>query len=173
MVTIKTERLILRPYRPEDVDDLYRNVQDTRIHRMTLSLPFPYTREHAKNWVAENNAAAHRRKKKERLVFAIEFAGEVVGNIGLHKLKAHKAELGYWLAPQVWGRGLMTEAVSALTRYALYTLGLRRVYATAFVKNRASQRVLEKAGFHREGVMRKAHQKNGRSVDATLYAKVR
>ena len=173
MVTIKTERLVLRPYRPADVDDLYRNVQDKRIHAMTAALPHPYTKKNAVEWIAMNNATAHRKKKKDRLAFAVEYKKEVVGSIGLHKLEAHKAEIGYWLAPHAWGKGLMTEAVSAVTKYALGTLKLRRIYATAFVNNKASQRVLEKAGYRHEGLMKNSHLKNGRCVDATLYAKVK
>ncbi len=172
MVVIKTPRLILRPYRLSDVEDLYRNIQDPRIHRMTLSIPNPYTRADARQWARQNSAAAHRRKKKVRLIFAIEHQGEVIGDIGLHRIDAHSAELGYWLARHVRGQGLMPEAVAALTTYAFRALGLNRVYANVFIHNAASQRTLEKAAFQREGTLRKAAWKNG-PIDVALYAKVR
>jgi RimJ/RimL family protein N-acetyltransferase len=80
------------------------------------------------------------------------------------------AEIGYWLARPLWGRGIGTAAVRALTRHALGDLQLMRVHAGVFVWNPASVRVLEKAGYVLEGRMRNWALKDGEHVDAWLYA---
>lgn len=80
------------------------------------------------------------------------------------------AELGYWLGRRFWGRGVMSEAVPAVTRWALASLGLHRVFAVPFAHNAASVRVLEKAGFTREGLMRRSAVKDGLIQDQWLYA---
>ena len=88
--------------------------------------------------------------KKGGLGFAIEVDGEAGGGIALHPQRnesRRSAEIGYWLGESFWGRGIMTEAVQALTEYGLQQLGLARIYAGIFESNPASCRVLEKAGY--------------------------
>jgi len=80
------------------------------------------------------------------------------------------AEMGYWLGEAFWGRGIMTDAVRALTRYAIAAHGLTRVYAVPFEWNPASTRVLEKAGFVCEARMRRSVIKEGQILDSFLYA---
>jgi RimJ/RimL family protein N-acetyltransferase len=109
---------------------------------------------------------------------ATEFAirredGFLVGAIGVmrHTGKgAHRGELGYWLAKAYRGRGVMTRAVQAVVAYGFATLGLQRLEATAFTHNPASQRVLERAGFTREGVLAGWHSKDGVLIDACMFA---
>ena len=83
------------------------------------------------------------------------------------------AELGYWLAEPYWGRGLMTEAVRAVTRYAFDELGLFRIEAGVFGWNVSSVRVLEKVGYSFEGRLRKQVFKDGQRVDVLLYSRLR
>ena len=83
------------------------------------------------------------------------------------------AEMGYWLGEQYWGRGLMTRAVQAASEWALDEYKLTRIFAMVFSHNVGSVRVLEKAGFEREGTMRRSAIKNGVVLDQVLYAKVR
>jgi ribosomal-protein-alanine N-acetyltransferase len=80
------------------------------------------------------------------------------------------AEIGYWLAEPFWGRGISTEAVVAVTRYAIDTHGFTRIFATPFASNRASCRVLEKAGYALEGQLRRSAIKDGRIIDQMQYA---
>ena len=105
-------------------------------------------------------------------MFAIAVDGSVVGAIGLHHIETnHKCELGYWLGRAYWGRGIVTAAVQLVTAHAFEKLHLQRVYAKVFPYNPTSMRVLEKAGFTLEGIMKKSHKKDGKLLDEHLYAK--
>ena len=141
---------------------VWRNLRD--------GFPHPYTRTDAERWIAATVAfPAH-------TVFAIEVDGDLVGSIGLFPgADVHRfvAEIGYWVARARWGRGLATEAVTAITEHGLERLGYARIHAGVFAWNPASARVLEKAGFVREGLLRNWAYKDGTLVDAWLYARVR
>ncbi len=109
-------------------------------------------------------------------VFAIANATETIGSIGMlpqSDVARLSAEVGYWLGQSFWGRGIATESLKFLTEYAFAELGLVRLYATVLEWNPASARVLEKAGYEYEGLMRKSAIKDGQIVDQWLYAKVR
>ena len=82
-------------------------------------------------------------------------------------------EIGYWLARALWNRGIVTEAVQAITEYAFGPLDLVRVQTGVFAWNEASMRVLEKCGYEREGVLRQGAFKDGQLVDCVLFAKLR
>jgi RimJ/RimL family protein N-acetyltransferase len=99
--------------------------------------------------------------------------GEAVGGIGLtlkNDVERCSAEIGYWLGEAVWGRGIATAAVQALTDYGFKAFGLTRIFAVPFANNPASMRVLEKVGYVREGVMRRSAIKGGVVLDQVLYA---
>lgn len=83
--------------------------------------------------------------------------------------RAHRAEIGYWLARPFWGQGIMTDAVRAFVRYAFSELELLRLTAHVFENNVASSRVLEKNGFLLEGKLREHFFKDGNFLDARLY----
>ncbi len=98
-----------------------------------------------------------------------------VGAIGfklLPDVERVSAEIGYWLGEAFWGKGIVTEALAAMTPWALKTYGLSRVFAVPFEWNTASMRVLEKAGYAFEGRMRRSAIKDGKIVDQLLYAHV-
>ncbi len=167
MVTLKGEGFLLRPLRETDAESLRRSINNRRIARWTLRIPYPYTLRDAHEWTR------NRARKRSDLQLAIDIGGEVVGGIGIEHVEGHKGELGYWLAEQEWGKGIMTRAVRLVVRHAFGTLGLRRVYAYVFPRNRASACVLEKNGFVLEGRLRKNVRKEGKLTDELLYAKVR
>ena len=99
-----------------------------------------------------------------------------IGAIGLETREAdyrHSAEIGYWLGKPFWGRGIMTTAAKVVTAYGFQTLGLMRIDAPVRASNDASVRVLEKAGYQREGLLRKAMLKEGAPVDHLLFAILR
>ena len=85
----------------------------------------------------------------------------------------HSAEIGYWLGKPFWGHGIMTCAAKAVTAYGFQTLGLMRIDAYARADNDTSARVLEKAGYQREGLLRKVALKEGEPVDYLLFAILR
>jgi RimJ/RimL family protein N-acetyltransferase len=105
--------------------------------------------------------------------FAITLNDQAVGGTGLRPgtdCERISAEVGYWVGQDVWGRGLATAALKSITGYAFRVLNLHRVFAMVFDGNVASARVLEKAGYLKEGVLRRAAQKEDRILDCLLYA---
>jgi RimJ/RimL family protein N-acetyltransferase len=78
--------------------------------------------------------------------------------------------VGYWLGEEFWGQGICTSALKTATPYALRAYHLNRIFALPFIENLASIRVLEKAGYSRECIMRRSAFKDGRFVDQALYA---
>lgn len=133
-------------------------------------VPHPYT-------VADGRAFIRSQLERERPdAFAIEAGGELAGAIGLHRasdVHRYTAELGYWLGEPYWGRGLATRCVRALTDAALAESDLLRIEAHVFSWNPASARVLEKAGFHFEGVRRASVVKDGHILDQHMWVRLR
>lgn len=163
----------LRPFRRGDEAALVRHINNTKIYRNTLRIPYPYRMRDAREWVRKCRVADRAREKTD-VNFAIEIDGEVAGGIGFSSIvSCHKAELGYWLGEAYWGRGVMTEAAKLVTQFGFERLHLKRIYAGVFLWNHASMRVLEKAGYVREGVLRKQARKGMRFIDEALYAAVR
>jgi ribosomal-protein-alanine N-acetyltransferase len=130
--------------------------------------PHPYTRADAQCWLEHVTAAT------PETSFAIDVNGEAVGGIALvlgDDVERCSAEIGYWLGERYWGRGIATAALKALTDYAFKNLDLTRVFAVPFAHNDASIRVLEKAGYIREGCLRRSAIKDGAVLDQFMYAK--
>ncbi len=161
----------LRPWHPDDVGALVRHADNRNIWRNVRDrFPHPYTAEAAAMWVhiANENPAEP--------AFAIAVNGEAVGGIGLilgEDIDRRSAEIGYWLSEEFWGRGIATAAVRALSEYAFAQFDLARIWACVFEWNPGSMRVLEKAGFTREGILRRAATKDGQTIDVVLYAMIR
>jgi RimJ/RimL family protein N-acetyltransferase len=109
--------------------------------------------------------------------FAIEVDGALAGGIGYTRrpdVERVGAEVGYWVGRAFWGRGIATAALRLLTAHAFAAEPeLRRLFAVPFVTNIASARVLEKAGYSREGTLRQSAIKDGRVLDQWMYALVR
>lgn len=171
--TIKTEHFILRPFKMSDAELVVENVNDKKIYRHTLVIPYPYTLKDAKQWFRKviNN---QRKKIPESVVFAIEIDRQAVGSISINKIKReHKAEIGYWLGEKYQGKGIMTQAIKEITKYGFGELKLRRIYAQVFLFNKGSMRVLEKSGYEFEGVLKKEVKKDGKFLDCCIFAKIR
>jgi RimJ/RimL family protein N-acetyltransferase len=141
----------LRPPEPDDVDAIFVAVQDPEIPRFT-TIPWPYERIHALNHVKEA-ARTWREGVAATFVMVDSSTDELIGSIGLVELdrEAGVAEVGYWVARGFRGRGIATRAVRLVASWALHDLGVERLELQADVRNDASQRVAEKAGFNREG----------------------
>lgn len=131
------------------------------------AFPHPYRSADAQRFI---RAA---REREPETTFAIEVEGEAIGSIGfqLHgDVERVSAEIGYWIGEPFWGRGITTEALVAVTGYAIERHGLTRVYALPFAWNAASCRVLEKAGYVVEARLRRSAIKDGRVTDQIQYA---
>jgi len=106
---------------------------------------------------------------------AIEVAGEAVGGVGFvpgSDVERFSAEIGYWLSETLWGRGIATEAVVLVTHFTFDQLNMLRVFALPFADNVASRRVLEKAGYECEGILRASSVKFGEPRDQAVYARI-
>ena len=148
---VRGEGVVLRAWRIQDVPAVAVACQDDEIARWLALVPQPYTEEHARFYVEECLVADDGRRP-----FAIADAstGEVVGSIDMHINRLQTGHVGYWVAAQARGRGVAPDALRALSRWAFGSLGLGRIELVTDPENIASQRVAEKAGFQREGVLR-------------------
>jgi len=161
---------VLRPWRPADKPDLLRHAGNRRVWRnMTHTFPHPYTTKDADAWLA----LAVRPGASIHLAIAVD--GEAVGGIGAiagEGIHARTAQFGYWLGESFWGRGIGTAAATALAARIGSERLFVRLEAQVFAWNPASMRVLEKAGFEREALLRCAATKDGQLIDTVLYARV-
>ena len=162
---------VVREFRSGDEESLARHANDRRVWRnLKDAFPHPYYLDHARAWIAQNKGESPPHQ------FAIVVDDCVVGGIGIEfrsDIWRYSAELGYWLAPDYWGRGIMSAVLRAVVDYAFATFDLNRLWAGAFDWNPASIRVLEKAGFAFEARLTKSAYKDGEFVDEVIYAIVR
>ena len=160
----------VRSWRETDASSLASHANNRRVWiNLRDAFPHPYTLDDARAFIDASLAAVPETR------FAIAVAEAAVGGIGftLHDdVERVSAEVGYWLGEVFWGRGIMTEALAAVTTYAVRTHKLTRVYAVPYEWNAASFRVLEKVGYVCEGRMRRSAIKDGRVLDQLLYALV-
>jgi [ribosomal protein S5]-alanine N-acetyltransferase len=158
----------VRPWAETDVASLQRHADNRAVSlHLRDRFPYPYGLEQARafiGWISRQPAAT---------VWAIEVDGEAAGAIGIEMrtdVERVSAEIGYWLGESVWGRGIATEALIAVTAEVFRRFDLTRLYAVPFADHTASVRVLEKAGYVREGHMRQSAIKDGTIRDQLLYA---
>lgn len=169
-LVVRTRRLVLRPYRPEDVDAVFRACQDAE-NRRWLNIPDPYGRDDAVEFVTVTTVTA--RAEGTALVTAVEADGRFVGSAGLHFPRTLVGPgIGYWLAPWARGRGYAAEAAAALAEWGI-AHGAHRVHLFADVRNTASQEVALRAGFTREGTVRSClPYRDGSHGDAELFSRL-
>lgn len=174
---IDTPRLTLRPITQSDAGVIQVLADDAEIARNTLQIPHPYPPGEASKWIERAILAASAGKILTLVLTAkpATLADGIPVDTALGTLSLgfdwpnSRGELGYWLGTAYHGRGMMTEAVTALVRDSFDRLGLARVFAQVFSGNRASQRVLEKAGFRHEGTLRRHIRKDGAWKDLHVY----
>ncbi len=161
----------VRSWRTGDVPSLVRNADNRAVWRNLLDgFPSPYTQADAEHWIRHASSA------RPETHFAIAVLDHAVGGIGftpLEDVHRRSARIGYWLGEPYWGRGIATEALTAVTAFVFENFDLERLEATVFEWNPASSRVLEKAGYTLEGRLRRSVTKDGQTIDCFLYALVR
>ncbi|MEZ4966252.1 MAG: GNAT family N-acetyltransferase [Saprospiraceae bacterium] len=159
---------VLRPWRPDDLDDLVRFANNPAIARnMTDQFPHPYSAENGKTFIAFATSETPPR------ILTIEVESHAAGGIGLHPqadIHRKNAELGYWLAEPYWGKGIITRAIGQMVEYGFEQWDFDRIFARPFGTNIGSQRALEKAGFVLEARFEKTLFKNGEYLDELIYA---
>lgn len=163
----------IRPWRMEDAPALAQALNSKKVQdNLRDGLPYPYTERDAAAYIATMLAA----EPSAVFAFAITAENKAVGSIGAFRqgnIHSRTAELGYYIAEPYWGKGLCTAAVRDICRYLFTQTDILRVFAEPFANNAGSCRVLEKAGFTLEGVMRQNAVKNGAILNMKLYARLR
>lgn len=164
---------VIRAYHPQDAEQMAVAADSPLIAKnMRNTFPSPYTLDSANSWI---NLATTTPTRNFGIVSP---DGQTfLGGVGLRPLvdvECRTYEIGYWIAPAAWGRGLATEAVKGFSRWAFETFeDLLRLEAAVFATNEASEKVLRKCGFVHEGTRRRAIWKNGEVLDLKLYGLLR
>jgi RimJ/RimL family protein N-acetyltransferase len=166
---LRDGEVVLRPWRLDDVPRVTQICQDPEIARWTL-VPSPYDESHARTWIEQTIRDWDDRTHAS---FAITDGGEeVVGAIGL-RLHSHysvNGSVGYWVAQEARGHGVATTALRLLARWALEEARLPRLELVTDPGNAASQKVAERAGFRREGVLRSYIERRGERQDCIIFS---
>jgi [ribosomal protein S5]-alanine N-acetyltransferase len=161
----------IRPWAQTDAAALQRHANNRKVSmHLRDRFPYPYEAEQARaflGWIGGQESPT---------VWAIDVGGEAVGGIGIEMntdVERVSAEIGYWLGESFWGRGIASAALTAVTAEAFKRFEITRLYAVPFADHGASVRVLEKAGYVREGYLRQSAIKDGTLRDQLLFAAYR
>jgi RimJ/RimL family protein N-acetyltransferase len=170
MLQLDGERCRVRPWRGGDLESLVRHANNLKIAmQLRDRFPHPYTRADGLAFLR------HVTGPEPQTNFAIEVDGEAAGGIGFVRgsdVERFSAEIGYWLGEAHWGRGIVSEALVLVTQHGFSAVNILRFYALPFADNVASARVLEKAGYVREALLKSSCVKYGKPRDQFLYARV-
>ena len=145
-----------------------KNVQDN----LRDGLPYPYSEQDGMDFISSMLST----NETETFAFAITLDDKAIGSIGVFRqqnIHRQTAEMGYYIAEEYWGNGIMTDAVKQICEYVFENSDILRIYAEPFAHNIGSCRVLEKAGFKYEGTLRSNAVKNGKVVDMKMYSRLR
>lgn len=164
-------KVTIRPFVMEDKKRIALLLNNRKIwDNLRDYIPHPYTVKDAEAYITFCNEA------DPPTNFAIEYQGELVGSIGLvlkTDVYRKSAEIGYWLGEDYWGKGIASHAVKLMVDYGFQHLDIVKIYSGIFSFNVASQKVLEKNGFEKEGILKKAIYKNGQFCDEIRYSKLK
>jgi RimJ/RimL family protein N-acetyltransferase len=162
---VRDEWLVLRPWREDDAPAVYAECQDPEIQYWIPVIPRPYTEQDARAFVTGALGFGPYQ-------FAVEEDGRIVGSIGMGVNEVTRTgHIGYWCARRARGRGITTHALRLLCRHAFEELTLERLELITDPENLVSQRVAERAGFKREGILR-SHlpHPDGRRRDSVMFS---
>lgn len=163
----------LRKWRVEDAADLVSAISNRKVQdNLRDGIPYPYSLHDARAFIESVLSA----DPQQRYAFAIVADGRTVGSIAVTRgsnVHSRTGELGYYLSEAYWNRGIGSRAVRLMVEFIFANTDILRIYAEPFAHNAASCRVLEKAGFRLEGILRKNAVKNGEVLDMKMYAIVR
>jgi [ribosomal protein S5]-alanine N-acetyltransferase len=169
-MVLQGQRCTLRRWRMDDAASLVEHANNINVAKhLRDRFPYPYTARDAALFLKSIATA------DPLTNLAIDVDGHAVGGLGYvpgNDIERYSAEVGYWLGEACWGQGVVTEALRMFTDHAFAKLRLLRLFALPFADNQASIRVLEKAGYAREGILRSSCVKYGAVRDQALYARV-
>lgn len=163
----------IRKWLLSDASDLALALSNKKVQgNLRDGLPFPYTEKDGQEYIGAMLSA----DENDTFAFAVTVEDRAIGSIGVFRQEnIHRltAELGYYISEEYWGKGIMTEAVRQICEYVFGNSDVVRIYAEPFAYNVASCRVLEKAGFQYEGLLRRNAVKNGEMLDMKMYARIK
>lgn len=163
----------IRKWELSDADDLAKALSNKKVQDFLRDgLPYPYTEQDAREYISAMLTA----DANDTFAFAVTADEKVIGSIGAFRqanIHNKTAELGYYIAEEYWGKGIMTEAVGQLCDYVFTHTDIIRIFAEPFADNIGSCRVLEKSGFAFEGTLKSNALKNGTVLDMKMYARLR
>ena len=158
----------IRSYEYSDQEALIKYANNYNVSRLLRDqFPFPYTKTDAETWLI------HACNQEIETNFVIANKNELIGAIGINlqeDVNRFSAEIGYWIGEPFWGKSISTEALKVFTKFAFENFNLSRIFAHVFEGNDASEKVLLKAGYKKEGTLRKAVFKEGKFLDQYIYA---
>jgi [ribosomal protein S5]-alanine N-acetyltransferase len=167
---IESKGFILRPWHVSDAEALVKIANNKAIaNNMSDRFPSPYTLDDAVQWLE----FAMQINIGFTKYFAIEMNKELIGSIGLtmnEDIYRKNAELGYYLGQKYWNRGIISQAIRDVIKYAFETFDIIKIYAQPFAYNMASRRTLEKAEFICEAILKDHVFKNEQFVDCCIYS---
>ena len=167
---LRTERLVLRPFVPDDALAVRLLAGAHEVADTTLHIPHPYPPGAAEQWIAMHGPSWD---AGTGVTYAITDADTnvLMGAIAFTIVPLHaRGELGYWIGVPFWNRGVCTEAAAAMLELGFGRLGLHRIQARHLTRNPASGRVMQKLGMQPEGINRHGMRKNDRFEDLAMYA---
>ncbi len=160
----------IRKWELSDAKDLAAALSNTKVmENLRDGLPYPYTEKDGTDFISAILSA----DQNDTFAFAITVNDKVIGSIGAFRqenIHRQTAEMGYYIAEEYWGKGIMTEAVKQLCASVFENSDIIRIFAEPFAHNTGSCRVLEKAGFVYEGTLRSNAVKNGKLLDMKMYS---
>lgn len=165
---LETERLILSQLEEKDIPFIVEFLKHRIYSDLTSNIPYPYTENDAKFWLKISKEAF---ENKTGYTFGIRNKKEeLIGAIGLHDRDDDKAELGYWIGIPYWNKGYFTEAARAIVDFGFKELELNKIYATHFLHNPASGKIMEKIGMEQEAVLKQHAKKDEEYFDLAMYS---
>ncbi|WP_312441511.1 GNAT family N-acetyltransferase [Lacrimispora sp.] len=163
----------IREWQIKDAENLALAINNKKVQdNLREGIPYPYTVEDAKVYITSMLSA----DKDVTYAFAITVDDKAIGSIGVFRcnnIHFRTAEMGYYIAESYWGKGIGTSAVKQTCRYIFENTDILRIFAEPFACNTASCRILEKAGFQCEGILRKNAIKNEVILDMKMYAMIK
>ena len=163
----------IRKWKLTDAKDIAVALSNKKIQdNLRDGLPYPYSEQDGIDFISSMLSA----NEDETFAFAITLDDKVIGSIGVFRqqnIHRQTAEMGYYIAEEYWGKGIMTDAVKQICEYVFKNSDILRIYAETFAYNTGSCRVLEKAGFQYEGTLRNNAVKNGKVIDMKMYSLLR
>ena len=163
----------IRKWRISDAADLALAVSNKKVQdNLRDGLPYPYTEQDGAEYIQAMLSA----DKNNTFAFAVTADDKAIGSISVFRqenIHRRTAELGYYIAEEYWGKGIMTVAIKQICDHVFQNSDIIRIFAEPFAENKASCRVLEKAGFQLEGILKSAAIKNGKIIDMKMYSLIK